>query len=290
MNRIAANPIPYWATAGKTREVFEEAFRDFQEIGFTAVKADVPDGMTRGGVRRLDRRLRPVAVAEPVQLARSTRPSTWPRRWSGRSGSPPTQVALGPGPHDDLLDGACRPGWPNRRSAPASTPAGWPGPSTTAARCAGCCGPRDCGRCTTRTSAASSRPRTRSSGCSTTSARTSSDSGRTPGTCGGPASSRRRSSAATPTGWAASTSRTASPTAGPGSRAGMSYHAGAADQAAVGRARAAAWWTSMRCWPRSRTDYDGDFMIEVDEPSVRRRSWSRTASRSSGRGAASRTG
>jgi inosose dehydratase len=46
MNRIAANPIPYWATAGKTREVFEEAFRDFQEIGFTAVKADVPDDMS----------------------------------------------------------------------------------------------------------------------------------------------------------------------------------------------------------------------------------------------------
>ena len=46
MNRIAANPIPYWATAGKTREVFEEAFRDFQDIGFTAVKADVPEGMT----------------------------------------------------------------------------------------------------------------------------------------------------------------------------------------------------------------------------------------------------
>jgi inosose dehydratase len=46
MNRIAANPIPYWIRAGKKREVFEEAFRDFQEIGFTAVKADVPDGMT----------------------------------------------------------------------------------------------------------------------------------------------------------------------------------------------------------------------------------------------------
>ncbi|WP_433291936.1 sugar phosphate isomerase/epimerase family protein [Actinoplanes sp. CA-030573] len=46
MSRIAANPIPYWATAGKTRPVFDEAFRDFQEIGFTAVKADVPDDMT----------------------------------------------------------------------------------------------------------------------------------------------------------------------------------------------------------------------------------------------------
>jgi inosose dehydratase len=46
MRRIAANPIPYWSKAGKTREVFDAAFRDFQEIGFTAVKADVPDGMT----------------------------------------------------------------------------------------------------------------------------------------------------------------------------------------------------------------------------------------------------
>jgi len=46
MNRIAANPIPYWSRAGKTRDVFDEAFRDFQEIGFTAVKADVPDGMS----------------------------------------------------------------------------------------------------------------------------------------------------------------------------------------------------------------------------------------------------
>jgi inosose dehydratase len=44
--RIAANPIPYWSAAGKTREVFEEAFRDFQDIGFTAVKADVPEGMS----------------------------------------------------------------------------------------------------------------------------------------------------------------------------------------------------------------------------------------------------
>ena len=45
MNRIAANPIPYWSRAGKTREVFDAAFRDFQRIGFTAVKADVPDDM-----------------------------------------------------------------------------------------------------------------------------------------------------------------------------------------------------------------------------------------------------
>lgn len=45
MSRIAANPIPYWGRAGKTRSVFEEAFRDFQSIGFTAVKADIPGDM-----------------------------------------------------------------------------------------------------------------------------------------------------------------------------------------------------------------------------------------------------
>ncbi|MDT4992704.1 MAG: inosose dehydratase [Actinoplanes sp.] len=46
MNRLAVNPIAYWSRAGKSREVFEEAFRDFQAIGFTAVKADVPDDMS----------------------------------------------------------------------------------------------------------------------------------------------------------------------------------------------------------------------------------------------------
>ena len=43
--RFAVNPIPYWSKAGKTREVFEEAFTDFAKIGYSAVKADVPDGM-----------------------------------------------------------------------------------------------------------------------------------------------------------------------------------------------------------------------------------------------------
>lgn len=46
--RIAANPIPYWlrnGTADKSPEVFEQAFRDFHEIGFRAVKADIPEGM-----------------------------------------------------------------------------------------------------------------------------------------------------------------------------------------------------------------------------------------------------
>jgi inosose dehydratase len=46
--RVAVNPIPYWSREGKvdkSREVFDEAFADFADIGFTAVKADVPDGM-----------------------------------------------------------------------------------------------------------------------------------------------------------------------------------------------------------------------------------------------------
>ena len=49
--RIAANPIPYWSRDGrinKSKEVFDEAFADFADIGFTAVKADVPEGMPVG--------------------------------------------------------------------------------------------------------------------------------------------------------------------------------------------------------------------------------------------------
>jgi inosose dehydratase len=44
-SRIAANPIPYWSRGGKIKSVFDEAFADLAQIGFTAVKADVPDGM-----------------------------------------------------------------------------------------------------------------------------------------------------------------------------------------------------------------------------------------------------
>jgi len=47
--QIAANPIPYWNRNGhvdKSPEVFARAFADFAEIGFTAVKADVPEGMS----------------------------------------------------------------------------------------------------------------------------------------------------------------------------------------------------------------------------------------------------
>jgi inosose dehydratase len=45
--RLAVNPLPYWSRAGnKSKEVFAQAFADFAAIGYTAVKADIPDGMT----------------------------------------------------------------------------------------------------------------------------------------------------------------------------------------------------------------------------------------------------
>jgi len=46
MSRIAVNPIQYWAKAGRTREVLDQAFAELSAIGYTAVKADIPDGMT----------------------------------------------------------------------------------------------------------------------------------------------------------------------------------------------------------------------------------------------------
>jgi inosose dehydratase len=47
--RVVANPIPYWvvgSVVNKSREVFEQAFKDFSAIGFSAVKVDVPAGMS----------------------------------------------------------------------------------------------------------------------------------------------------------------------------------------------------------------------------------------------------
>jgi inosose dehydratase len=47
--RIAVNPIPYWSRNGKidkSKEAFDQAFTDLADIGFTAVKADVPKGMS----------------------------------------------------------------------------------------------------------------------------------------------------------------------------------------------------------------------------------------------------
>lgn len=47
--RLAADPRPYWSRDGKvdrSPRVFDEAFADFASIGFTAVTADLPDGMS----------------------------------------------------------------------------------------------------------------------------------------------------------------------------------------------------------------------------------------------------
>jgi inosose dehydratase len=47
--RVAANPVGYWArdaTVGKSKAVLDQAFAELADIGFTAVKADVPEGMT----------------------------------------------------------------------------------------------------------------------------------------------------------------------------------------------------------------------------------------------------
>lgn len=46
MSRLAVNPIQYWARAERTQEVLDAAFAELSAIGFTAVKADVPQGMT----------------------------------------------------------------------------------------------------------------------------------------------------------------------------------------------------------------------------------------------------
>lgn len=51
MSRLAVNPIQYWAKAGRTRDVLDEAFAELAGIGFTAVKADVPDGMSPAAYR-----------------------------------------------------------------------------------------------------------------------------------------------------------------------------------------------------------------------------------------------
>jgi inosose dehydratase len=44
--RLAVNPIQYWAKAGRSREVLDQAFAELSAIGYTAVKADIPDGMS----------------------------------------------------------------------------------------------------------------------------------------------------------------------------------------------------------------------------------------------------
>jgi inosose dehydratase len=52
--RVVANPVPYWvvgSVVNKSREVFEQAFKDFSAIGFSAVKVDIPEGMSAADYR-----------------------------------------------------------------------------------------------------------------------------------------------------------------------------------------------------------------------------------------------
>lgn len=44
--RIAVNPIQYWVKAGRSKEVLDVAFAELSAIGYTAVKADVPDELS----------------------------------------------------------------------------------------------------------------------------------------------------------------------------------------------------------------------------------------------------
>ncbi len=43
--RLSVNPIAYWLGRGRTTAVLEPALRELHSIGFTRVKADVPDDM-----------------------------------------------------------------------------------------------------------------------------------------------------------------------------------------------------------------------------------------------------
>lgn len=52
--RVVANPVPYWVignVVNKSPEVFEQAFKDFSAIGFSAVKVDIPEGMSAADYR-----------------------------------------------------------------------------------------------------------------------------------------------------------------------------------------------------------------------------------------------
>ena len=115
--RVAANPIPYWARDGKvdkSKEVFDQAFADFADIGFTAVKADVPDGMTAADYATWIAGYGLAPVTQPVQLTlrrdhrhrRRDRTRQTLRRRPGRTR---------PRPHHDLLHGRPRPDGPAGR-------------------------------------------------------------------------------------------------------------------------------------------------------------------------------
>ena len=83
-------PDPLLGQGRKSREVFDQAFRDFSDIGYTAVKADIPEGMSAteylewiGGYG--------LAPALSLLARRSTRRSTQRRSLESVNGSPTTR-------------------------------------------------------------------------------------------------------------------------------------------------------------------------------------------------------
>jgi hypothetical protein len=208
--RIAVNPIPYWSRGGKvdkSREVFDEAFADFRDIGFTAVKADVPKGMR---VAEYADWIRSYGLAPSLSLFNSPFDETIDivdeveraKRFAA------DQVALG---LDRTMVSSMA--VPARMAQPA---VGADFDKDRLALAIDNCGIvcqvlqlEGLRPCTTHMSAASSRPRTRSAACSTRLARTSSERARTPVIFAGQAWTRQPSSGDTPTGSAASTSRIA---------------------------------------------------------------------------------
>ena len=84
--RLAVNPIAYWLAGGvpdRTTRTLGPAFTELADIGYTAVKADVPDDMARRRLPALARVVRAGARAEPLQR-RVRRPGH--ARGAGRGG------------------------------------------------------------------------------------------------------------------------------------------------------------------------------------------------------------
>ena len=99
--RLAVNPIPYWSRGGridKSPAVFDEAFADLARIGFTAVKADVPDGMNAADYLDWIGSYGLTPALSPFNSP-SMRPSTSPKRSSMPRSSRPhrwSSVSTGP--------------------------------------------------------------------------------------------------------------------------------------------------------------------------------------------------
>ena len=268
--RVAANPIPYWNRDGKvdkSKEVFDQAFADFADIGFTAVKADVPEGMSATEYADWIGSYGLAAVPEPVQLTvrRNDRHRGRDRTREAvrrRSGCPRL------GSDDGLIDGRTGPNGSTSRGRGLRQRSASLSRSKTAGWSVRCCRAKACARCTTPMLAVSSRPRTRSCSCWTRLAHDIIGVG--------PDTGHLRWAGVDP---AAFIRRYADRIGGihikdcfadyldPAARTGMSYRELSATKrlwAEPGRG-VVDFDAVIAAMPE---DYDGDYMIEVDEPSV----------------------